>query len=270
MSQQAPIVRLLIILGCLALVVAALAGMYSLAGVIIEQASVTPTPEPTAEPTPTPEPTATPIPVVLAETEDMGQEYIDKFVFIGNSITYRMASEYILPFSQVWVPIMGTMSLGNVLITDINYYPPDDIDNPVEMSIEEAAALRKPEYVMITLGTHDASWMTEDQLKDIYIQLVRQIQRNSPDTKIICNSILPVGEQIIDPAENIHNAEIIVANEWIRDVAEITGTRFLNSFEVMVDETGNMPVEFSPYDGIHLTDAGYNTLFKYIRTHAYQ
>lgn len=230
----------------------------------------TPTPVPSITPEPTAEPTPTPIPYVLTETPDAGKEYQDKIVFIGNSITYRMASEYTLPFTQVWVCKLGTISLANFFLNDINYYPPEDPDHPVELSLAECAARRKPEYVVITLGTHDAGVTPEEQFKSIYTEIIDTIKENSPDTKIICQSIFPVVTSVIDPNENISNEAIATANGWVMEVAEATGSKYLNTYEVLVDENGGMKEDLAPWDGIHLVGKGFETVFRYIRTHAWQ
>ena len=267
--------RIAVMILALALVVALLLVIYSVTGREKTPPGPTPTPtpavtpEPTAEPTPSPTPGPTPIPNLLAETEDMGQEYFDKIVFIGNSITYRMASEYTVPFTQVWVCKLGTISLNNFFLNDIRYYPPEDPDNPVDLSLAECAARRKPEIVVITLGTHDASFLPEAEFKRIYTEIIDTIKQASPDTKIICQSIFPVADAVISPDENIHNDDIRTANGWVADVAQATGSKYLNTYEVLVDENGGMKQEYAPWDGIHLIDLGFEAVFKYIRTHAY-
>lgn len=262
---------------CAALCAALFLGVWLLAGdrgpgkeTASAPAVPTDTPEPSVTPEPTAEPTPTPIPCLLTETEDAGQEYIDKMVFIGNSITYRMASEYTLPFSQVWVCKLGTISLANFFLNDINYYPPEDPDNPVELSLAECAARRKPEYVVITLGTHDAGVTPESEFKRIYIQIIDTIKENSPDTKIICQSIFPVVDSVVDPNEHLSNEAIATANNWVIEVAEQTGSKYLNTYEVLADENGSMKEDYAPWDGIHLVGRGFQTVFRYIRTHAWQ
>ena len=181
-----------------------------------------------------------------------------------------MATEYGLPYTQVWVPESGTTSLANFFLSDIYYYPPKDPDSPRDLSLEEAASLRKPEYLVITLGTHDASTMEEQQFKSIYTDIIDTVRQASPDTKIICQSIFPVNDAVIDKSENIHNEDIAAANGWIMDVAQQTGCKYLNTYEVLADANGCMLNEYAPWDGIHLSEAGFDVVFEYIRTHAWQ
>ena len=54
---------------------------------------------------------------VLGETEDAGQEYIDKLVFLGDSTTYGLKAYEVLTggknTAQVWTPASGTLTLYN-------------------------------------------------------------------------------------------------------------------------------------------------------------
>ena len=237
------------------------------------------TPEPAAAGTPVPE---TPIPettdapadtapsVELAETEDMGQEYIDKIVFLGDSTTYGMGAYGVLPFTQIWTAEAGTLALFNWEIDPIAYYDPADPYNAKKLSIPECAAARKPEYLVITLGVNGIAFLDEAEFKDYYTEMVQAIQAASPDTKIICQSIYPVLDDVTPGG--IDNAGVNAANKWIYDVAEATGTRYLNTHDLLMDDTGNMRRSYSNGDsmGIHLNTTGFDVVLNNIRTHGWQ
>lgn len=217
----------------------------------------------------TPEPTATPAPPVeLAPTEDQGEEYVAKIVFLGDSTTYGLGTYEILPFQQVWVPHNGTLTLSNQSFTDIDYY--EDDGNVLSLSISDAAARKQPEYLIITLGLNGISFMDEDAFKSEYIDLIRSIQAASPDTKIICQSIYPVIDSLV--TSDIGNDRIDRANGWIVDIAAETGTRYLNTHDAMTDDTGNLIADYNAGvgDGIHLNGSGYAAILNSVRTHGYR
>lgn len=256
---------------CVALCAGLFLAVWLLAGDRNTQtAEVTPTTtaEPTATSIPTPEPSPTPTPWLLEETEDAGQEYIDKLYFLGDSITYQMASNDFLPFTQVWVPAIGTLALFSCPTALINYYPKDDPDNPRELTIAETAAACRPEYLVITLGINGVAVLDESEFKRYYRDLVDSILENSPDTKIICQSIFPVVESLTP--EGITNENVNKGNEWIKDVVQEKGLRYLNTHDILTDNTGGLIPEYSPWDGYHVTPAAYEEIFQYIRTHAWQ
>jgi lysophospholipase L1-like esterase len=216
----------------------------------------------------TPEPTATPEPIstTLAETEDQGQLYLDRFVFLGDSTTYGLTYYDVLPNTQVWTPESGTLTLSNQSAAYVVYYQSDGSSE--NMTIADAVARRKPEYMVITLGVNGISFMSEEEFKSQYIDLIETIQANSPDTKIICQSIFPVIDS--QAPDGIDNRTINVANTWVLTVAEETGTRYLNTCEVLKDESGSLRAEYCNGDGIHLSPEGGQAVVDYIRTHGYQ
>ena len=206
--------------------------------------------------------------VLLAETEDAGQEYIDKLTFLGDSTTYGLKYYEVLSggknTTQVWTPASGTLTLFNYATATIVF--PEDGQ---EISIVDAVTRKLPEYLVITLGVNGVSMMDEDWFKTDYTALVQSIQAASPDTKIICNSIYPV-ENDYEQIESINNTNIPQANEWIKAVAEATGCKFTDSASVLKLEDGSLNESYGNGDGIHLNADGFNAVLQYLRTHAYQ
>ena len=206
--------------------------------------------------------------VLLAETEDAGQEYIDKLTFLGDSTTYGLKYYEVLSggknTTQVWTPASGTLTLFNYATATIVF--PEDGQ---EISIVDAVTRKLPEYLVITLGVNGVSMMDEDWFKTDYTALVQSIQAASPDTKIICNSIYPV-ENDYEQIESINNTNIPQANEWIKAVAEATGCKYADSASVLKAEDGSLREDYGNGDGIHLNADGFNAVLNYLRTYAYQ
>ncbi len=223
-----------------------------------------------AESVQTPEPTETPAaaaPVTLAQSDDQGPAYIAQMVFLGDSTTYGMMYYGVLPSTQVWTPESGTLTLNNEATAYIEYYS-DDSGEAQSMLIRNAATLRQPDYLVITLGVNGISFLSEEEFKGYYTDLITTVLSVSPNTRIICQSIFPVVDSLA--SEGISNSAINTANGWVLDVATATGTRYLNTHDALTDDTGNLRTEYSNGDGIHLNADGGNAVLQYIRTHAYQ
>lgn len=216
----------------------------------------------------TPVPAQTPTPVRLTATADAGMDYQDKIIFLGDSTTYGLKYYGVLSggkdTTQVWTPSSGTLTLSNYAVATI-VYP----ETGEEITIEDAVSRKKPEYLLITLGVNGVSFMDEEWFIRDYTALVELVQKASPDTKIILNSIYPVADSYKYKAD-ISNEKIKAANGWIERIAEATGVRFLYSFETVVGADGNLPEESQNGDGLHLTGEAFNTVLNYVRTHAYQ
>ena len=208
--------------------------------------------------------------VRLPETGDSGREYLDQFVFLGDSTTYGIGVYYgygyteLCPPSQVWTPASGTLTLSYYNIATV-VYP----ETGEEIPIVDAVVRAKPEYLLLTLGVNGISFMDEEWFIRDYTALVEMIQAASPETKIILNSIYPVAASYPYQAD-INNDKINAANTWIEQIAEDTGCRFLYSFEALVGPDGNLPESSQNGDGLHLTGEAFTTVMQYIRTHAYQ
>lgn len=205
---------------------------------------------------------------ILAETADMGMEYIDKMVFLGDSTTYGMKYYAVLSdgkdTKQVWTPSNGTLTLSYQGFAAI-VYPEDGSEIPIRDAVTQSL----PEYMVITLGVNGVSFMEEDYFKSEYTDLVTDIQSISPDTKIILQSIFPVASNY-EYLSSINNEKIAAANGWILEVAENTSTGFLNTASVLVGADGWLPQEYQNGDGLHLNEIGFGIVLSYIRTHGYQ
>lgn len=224
-------------------------------------------PETTPPVTQTEPPITEPKPALLGATEDAGQEYIDKIIFIGDSTTYSLLYYGMLSggkeTTQVWTPASRTLTLDHAPTTTI-LYP----DTNEEITIKEAISRKKPEIVVITLGVNGISYMQEEYFISVYTKLVGQIQDASPDTKIILQSIFPIAANY-EKQKSINNEKITTANEWIKAVAEDTCVRYLDTISVLaVGEDGYLPAEWQNGDGLHLNPTSLNIVLEYIRTHA--
>lgn len=205
---------------------------------------------------------------ILQPTEDAGQEYIDKIVFLGDSTTYGLKFYGMLSggkdTNRVWTPQSGTLTLNFWKTTGI-VYP----ETGTEIVMTEAVTLSKPEILCITLGVNGITMLDETAFKKTYADMVRALQEASPETKIIINSMYPV-EAIYEAKNNgINNERISAANEWLKAVAAETGTKYAETNIGLMDENGKLKAELGNGDGIHLGPEGFNKVLEYLRTHAY-
>ena len=210
------------------------------------------------------------VPVRLGETPDAGREYLDKLYFLGDSTTYWMGYYYahgyeedLIPSSHIWTGVTGTMTLAYYVTTPIVY------ETGEEISIREAVERAKPEYLVIALGVNGVAFMDEEWFVRDYTDIVNIVKEASPETKIILNSIFPISTTYPYQAD-VNNDKIRAANGWIEQIAADTGARFINSFECVVGEDGNLPVSSTKGDGLHLNAEGFQTVMHYFRTHAYR
>ena len=202
----------------------------------------------------------------LEEGTDAGQAYQDKIIFVGDSTTHHLRNREVLSGGkntmQVWTPTSGTLTLAYALTVKIL-----DPGTNTEMTIMDAAGLNKPEIMVITLGMNGISFMKEDSFKTVYTALITGIQEQSPDTKIILQSIFP---RALDGNENyasITQEMIDTGNVWVQDIAQECNVYYLDTQSVLKDENGYLRSEYSVGDGIHISKEGYQVILQFIRTH---
>ncbi|MBQ7909634.1 MAG: InlB B-repeat-containing protein [Clostridia bacterium] len=231
-----------------------------------EELTDTPTEEPTEEVT-EPE-TEPPVDdgVTLPETPDAGSAYQDKLIFVGDSLTAHLINRGVLTggrdTKQVWRTESNVFNL-NLLVNEVEIIYPETGE---KMTVAQAAGVAKPEIMIITLGTDwGVTYLNESEFKACYASLIQTILAESPDTRIILQSIFPVTEDCV----SLGNDKIDTANGWVKDIAAENGCRYLDTQSVLKDEEGCLKAEYcSSADGIHLNKEAYEVILAYIRTHA--
>ena len=215
---------------------------------------------------------------LLGESEDLGQEYIDKLTFLGESTTYGLWRYGVLSdgknTKQVWtgatyidgvLKCSGTLSLSPSIAQSMIYYP----ENESAMTVSQAINVASPQYLVITLGLNNgASYYTEDQFKQCYRILLNSIIGASSDVNIILQSIFPVAKTCKISAYTPER--IATCNSWVYDLALEYGVNYLDTSSILSDEDGFLLPEYdNGGDGIHLNECGLKAVLQYIKTHGH-
>ena len=214
---------------------------------------------------------------ILGETEDMGNEYIDSLIFVGESTTYHMKDREVLKdgkkTTQIWSPKSGTINLDPSTKALKIIYP----QTSEQITIPEAAALSKPEIIVFTFGLNGAVQNIrrgEEYYKKCYSDLILSVRDASPKTKIILQSAPPIAKDMdmtnYSITTDILKEYIETINSWSLEICEELGLRYLNSAEVLKDDDGFLKAEFDVGDGHHLNAAAYTQMLGYIRKHGYK
>ena len=204
--------------------------------------------------------------VTLPLTPDAGTAYQDKIIFVGDSLTAHLINRGVLTggtaTEQVWRCENNMMNLNSEVTAAKIIFP----GTGEKMTVAEAAAKAKPEIMIITLGTDwGVSYLSEAEFKDCYAGLIRAIQKASPKTKIILQSIFPVTAGCV----NLDNGKIDTANKWVKAIAAENGCRYLDTQSILKDDKNCLKENYcNSSDGIHMGKEAYVAILEYIRTHA--
>ena len=209
--------------------------------------------------------------VILSETPDAGISYQDSLTFVGDSLTAHLVSRGVLSggtaTTQVWRTESNMLNLKPGITAQTIIFPGPGVQAGTLMTVADAAALAKPKTLVITLGTDwgVAYFDKKEDFVSCYAEFIRGIQKASPSTTIVIQSIFPVTKN----CPILSNAQIDRANGWIKSMAADLGCYYLDTQSVLKDENGCLKAEYcNSSDGIHLGVAGYEAILAYIRTHA--
>ena len=215
--------------------------------------------------------------VILHQTENAGDGYLDNIIFLGDSRTYgvKLYNQWYhflkdgLDTRQVWTPKNGTITLFDVLERRECWivYPEDG----TEISLTECVRRKHPQTMFINLGINGVGYMSETEFKREYGEIIEMILTESPETKIILAGMMPVTASFpYNPALGVCNYSIARGNVMVAQLAQVYGVKYLDLYECFADETGNLPEKYNGGDGLHLSGDAYVKMMEYIVTHAYQ
>ena len=211
---------------------------------------------------------------ILREGQDAGEEYIDSFVFLGESTTYHLKSRGVLKggtaTTQVWSNKLGTINLDHGIASLEVVYP----ETGEQIPLSEALSKKRPERILLTFGLNGAAEKIrrgEEYFKKCYLSLIDLIRISSPDTQIILQSCFPIGKGMDMSAYSVDAATLCeyieTINSWTLSLAHSEGLRYLNTAEVLKDGEGFLMPEYCADDCYHLNTAAYEAILLYIRTH---
>lgn len=214
---------------------------------------------------------------LLPEGQDAGEEYIDSFIFLGESTTYHLKSRGVLKGGtdthQVWSNKLGTINLDATIESLEVVYP----QTGEQLPLAEALRRSRPERILLTFGLNgavDKIRRGEEYFKACYLSLINVIREASPDTDIILQSCFPIGRNMDMSAYTVDattlNGYIDTINSWTLRLATREGLKYLNTSEVLRDSNGFLKAEYSSEDSYHLNTEAYRAILFYIRTHPYE
>ncbi len=210
-------------------------------------------------------------PAMLTETPDYGSFYLSSIIFAGDRTLSGLPASGALAdgseTKQVWLGEGGDLSLDLGLESANILYPEDG----KAMTMAEAAAAKRPDYLLITVGLNNGvAYCSEETFKTYYGKLIDAVMAASPETKIMLQSILPISKGFEKATNGIDRERIVQANRWIGQLAIEKNVRYLHTYEALCDSQGYLTGEYDSGDGVTLSPAGYEAMTEYVRRHGYR
>jgi len=112
-----------------------------------------------------------------------------------------------------------------------------------------------PAKVLLMIGVNDLRHNVSDSsIVGNYHKIIEKIETDSPDTKIILQSVLPVNNDIGEPKTT--NPKVNSLNNSIKELALSFKIPFLDINSNLLNEFGQLDAKYSE-DGLHINGAAY-------------
>ncbi|MCA5004385.1 GDSL-type esterase/lipase family protein [Sphingobacterium bovistauri] len=125
----------------------------------------------------------------------------------------------------------------------------------------------KPSKVILMIGVNDLKkGIPTPYIIQNYYRIIQKIKTQSPKTKIVLNSLLPVNtSKLINGFEKVTNEDLMTLNLALRNLDnEFSGVQFVDLMPVVGDTNGELRAEMTP-DGIHLEMKAYVEVVNFLK-----
>jgi len=164
-----------------------------------------------------------------------------EIIFLGNSITD----------GGNWSELFHDLNVKNRGISgDVTDGVLDRLDEVVES---------KPAKIFIMIGVNDlARGKTVAYVVDNYKKIIERIRKNSPETTIYIQSVLPVNDHFTKFKNHVNKTDQIIAvNNHLKEMAQqFDKTSYIDLFSHFATEDNRLKPNYTN-DGLHLTGKGY-------------
>ncbi len=135
----------------------------------------------------------------------------------------------------------------------------------------DALAAQQPTDLYVLLGTNvlnrDGDYTS---FLTYYRLMLDMLSQSLPDTNIYVQSITPVRPEVRETHPGLYRDRLCEINNEIAAIALEKGCTFLNLWEVLADDNGDLKEEYAQKDGYHVKPEGYTAWVDYLCTHRIQ
>ena len=200
------------------------------------------------------------------KTAASGDDPVDRMTFFGDSTTAHLALRGGIPRERVWSGAGSTVLFETVNAVKCVHLQKENRD----LSIAEAVGYKRPQILVITLGVSGgAGRLSKEAFVGIYRELLLSVQKASPGTKILVQSLLPLSDRSVRHYKRLTKEAVVQANSWVRALCEEMQIPYVDTHAKLIDpDTGYLRSEYQNDEYMHLTSAAYEVILENLRFHA--
>ena len=189
---------------------------------------------------------------------------LENVFFFGDSTTAHLVLRGGIPQDRVWSGVGNTVLFESVNRTKCVHLHRENRD----LSLADAVALKKPPILIVTIGVSGgAGILSRESFVGIYRELLLSIQKASPQTRILVQSILPLSDRSVKYYKRLTKDAVVQANLWIRSLCMEMRIPYINTHDLLIDPlSGYLKKEYQNDEYMHLTGDAYQVILGHIRT----
>ena len=189
--------------------------------------------------------------------------FFDNTVFLGDSLSHGMQIyESGIPNAQYCV----YTGAGPQAVVNGQAVP--RASDKVKEIVLDALVAKSPDRIYILFGTNvltrDTSYTS---FIAYYSQMLDMIREALPTATIYIQSITPVRPNLRREKPGLYKDRLMRVNDELAALALQKGCYFVNIWEALADENGDLKAEIAQGDGYHVKPDGYAMWVEYLRTH---
>ena len=198
------------------------------------------------------------------ETTPVEKSWFNDVTFVGDSLTQGMQLyDEGLPGAM----FCAYRGVGPNVI--VNGATCRRADGGTEVPLEALTA-QQPRAIYVLLGTNVLGRDTDyTSFLTYYRLMLDMLAQTLPDAKIYVQSITPVRPEVCQKEnhEGLNRDRLCRINDELAAIALEKDCCFLNLWEVLADDNGDLKAEYAQPDGYHLQPAGYTAWVDYLCSH---
>ncbi len=188
--------------------------------------------------------------------------YFSDAAFLGDSLT--------VGFSDYQINLSGALICGYTGVGPDAIVNRAAVKSPTrgqEVALDVLAAAQ-PKKLYILLGTNvlnrDGDYSS---FLTYYRLMLDMISQALPNTQIYVQSITPVRPEVRSSHPGLYKERLCEINNELAAIALEKNCAFLNLWEALADDNGDLKAEYAQPDGIHIKPEGYPAWVEYLATH---
>ena len=132
----------------------------------------------------------------------------------------------------------------------------------------DVLAAQQPRALYILLGTNvlnrDGDYSS---FLTYYRLMLDMVSQSLPNTTLYVQSITPVRPEVREKHPGLYKERLCQINDELAAIALEKNCVFLNLWEVLADENGDLKAEYAQPDGYHVKPDGYSVWVEYLAAH---